>query len=727
MTDSLYAIGDDVPAPSDAKYDTERTAISRVAQFSSAAQETHEDYVKTATNCEDFFFGNQWREADLAEMRANRRPALTINMVLRAILAIYGEYSSMRATIGTKSRSNRAHDVSVTLNKVIEQSLYETDYTTQERDVFVEGLIGARGWLDIRIDDREDPLGAISITAKDPFHVVIPSAAKSYSPEEWPNIWSYDFYTRDEAEEEFGKELAEKIAYTETGTAPGSASTEGETDHEFGEGYSYEQDERKARAKIITEQEWQYRDAYVFIDPNTSDSERIWTTDIDSEGANNLAEENGLILEKRRLRHPRIYVYDSAGLMLKDAWSPYDYITLIPFFPYFLRGRAMGAVENLRSPQEQLNKAESQELHLVNTTSNGGWQMEEDSLVNMTPEELEQKGGKAGLVLVYRRGSKALDKINPNQIPTGVSNMGVKAAKNLIGVSAVNDGMLGITPQNVSGRVVDAKKQSGQAQLQMIFDNLELTRKMVGKAVLSLLQNFFTEERIVRMTSAEVPEGEAAEEIVINQATAAGAIVNDVTLGTYDIVVVTKPKQDVWQDYEFTELLMMREAGAQIPDWELINKSHLSDKKRIVAEMRRAAGLDLTDEEIQKAQLVDQIKIETLRQELLKKQAETARLMAEAKQREAEAQDLLIGQNRRFALGLMRDAESDQMQGNLRLGLAQLSADTQLAKQQIVNNNKLELEDRKMQQAELGMLMSLVSQAEPSPAPAKESLQEDKE
>ena len=43
------------------------------------------------------------------------------------------------------------------------------------------------------------------------------------------------------------------------------------------------------------------------------------------------------------------------------------------------------------SPQEQLNKISSQELHIVNTTANSGWVVESGSLSNMTEEELEER------------------------------------------------------------------------------------------------------------------------------------------------------------------------------------------------------------------------------------------------------------------------------------------------------------------------------------------------
>ena len=54
----------------------------------------------------------------------------------------------------------------------------------------------------------------------------------------------------------------------------------------------------------------------------------------------------------------------------------------------------------------------------------------------------------------------------------------------------------------------------------------------------------------------------------------------------------------------------MREAGAEIPKWMLLQKSHISNKAELVAAARRKVGLDMTPEEQQLQQLTQQLAIE---------------------------------------------------------------------------------------------------------------------
>jgi hypothetical protein len=84
-----------------------------------------------------------------------------------------------------------------------------------------------------------------------------------------------------------------------------------------------------------------------------------------------VAKEFGLHIIKKLVRRIR-WTVTADNVVLHDDWSPYKHFTIVPYFPYFRRGVTIGLVENLIDPQELLNKSESQNLHIVNTTANSG-------------------------------------------------------------------------------------------------------------------------------------------------------------------------------------------------------------------------------------------------------------------------------------------------------------------------------------------------------------------
>ena len=66
-------------------------ASDQYARFAYMRDNGHLDFVLKADKCDQFFVGNQWLEADLYALRAQRRPALTINKIISTIGTILGE------------------------------------------------------------------------------------------------------------------------------------------------------------------------------------------------------------------------------------------------------------------------------------------------------------------------------------------------------------------------------------------------------------------------------------------------------------------------------------------------------------------------------------------------------------------------------------------------------------------------------------------------------------
>ena len=65
-------------------------ASDQYARFAYMRDNGHLDFVLKADKCDQFFVGNQWLESDLYALRAQRRPALTINKIISTIGTILG-------------------------------------------------------------------------------------------------------------------------------------------------------------------------------------------------------------------------------------------------------------------------------------------------------------------------------------------------------------------------------------------------------------------------------------------------------------------------------------------------------------------------------------------------------------------------------------------------------------------------------------------------------------
>lgn len=611
------------------------TARQNHARYVRARDNGHDQYVQLASKLDGFYTGEgQWDEETRAKLEKEGRPALTFNMILAVINTALGEHVRRDLQLAYKPRRNASREVASVLSKLTMQLLHANRFKYLEMMVMADGLIQDRGFFDVRMDFSDHLQGEVKITALDPVTVVLDPDAKEYDPATWNEVMVTRWMSLDEIAGLYGKAKAELIESTvAAGDAIRYDSIRFEEksfagDQSIGHSYVYDAadstENRDIRSvRVVERQYYRWVEERMFVDPATGDMSEVpggW----DEARAEAFALQMGLMLHSRPGRRVR-WTVSADQVELYDDWSLYRTFTVVPFFPYFRRGTPFGMIRNLVGPQEYLNKTRSQELHIVNTTANSGWTVEEGTLVNMTEDELEERGAETGLVLVHARNSNAPQKIQPNQVPSGLDRISEKAAFAIREISGVNDGMLGMSAPSVSGVALDRKTAQGQVQLEVPAQHMELTRRLLGEKILELVQDFYTEERVLHVTYDHDPR-QPEEQIVINALDAAGRLVNDVTRGDYDLVISTLPARSNFDESQFADLMDMRLNGIAIPDPIIIRHSNLAERDQIADEVQKLLGqAEPTEQEIELMQIQQQLQIQTV-------QAELQKLMAQAEQ-----------------------------------------------------------------------------------------------
>ena len=619
--------------------------------YTRARDNGHQDYIAVAKRCDAFYRGEQWDYADLATLDDQGRPALTINTILPTINTVLGEQSTRRMDVTFKPRSSGQQEIADTLTKLFLQISDNNKMDWVEAQVFSDGLIQDRGWFDVRIDFDDHIQGEVRITAKDPLDIIIDPDAKDYDPRTWNEIYETRWMSLDEIEEVYGQKQADKLRITvEQGSALGTDSIEYE-EVRYGDTYSgveYQQgntvnpEENRAlrSVRVIERQYYRLKECMFFVDNITGDMREVpynWT----KKKRESFADEFALEILTKLVRKVR-WTVTADLVVLHDDWSPYDHFTLVPYFPFWRRGRPFGMVRNLISPQEQLNKISSQELHIVNTTANSGWIIESGSLSGMDADDLEEHGAETGLVLEFNRGSTPPGKIPPNQIPTGLDRISQKAALNIKSISGISDAMLGTESAEVSGVAIQAKQNRGAMMIQVPLDNLAKTRQYLAEKILNLVQAYYTEERLIQIVNESDPM-KSSQPVVLNQTTPEGNIINDLTVGEYDVVVASSPARDNFDEMQFAEALSLRQAGVPIPDDIIVDYSHLARKGEVAQRIRQMQGTEPpTEEEAKLLEFQMEAQIQAIQLEIAKLEAEVAKLQAEAQLNISKAEENMV-------------------------------------------------------------------------------------
>jgi hypothetical protein len=643
----------------------------------------HLNFVQKANQCESYFYGDQWNPIHKRRLESQGKPVLVINKVFSTLITVMGEQLQNQATVGFLPKASGTPETAEALNKIYIHIMNDNDIKNQESELFDEGVIGSRAFYDVRMDFDDSMKGEVNISLLNSKNVIIDPDADSYDPDDWGEVYvtkwmspndirmmyndkdAADLKLKARSDFNYGIDSVASLHNTFAGLqqyAP--AATTGVADKDV-----------RRYIRVVERQFRVVRRVEHFVDLETGDTRRV-PEDWDPARIAGVAEKYGLGIIKKKVKDIRWTVV-ADNYVLHDEWSPYQHFTPVPFFPIFHKGKTIGLVENLISPQEYLNKTTSQELHVVNTTANSGWQMEENQLVNMDADELEQRGAETGLVLVRKEGSAPLEKINPNQVPTGLDRISFKADEHIKEISGVSDSQRGMDRADVAAKAIQAKQAAGGVNQAKVMFNLARTRALLAKRVLSIVQEFYTEERLIRITGGGL--NDESEELTVNQVSPEGEIANDLTIGEYQVVITDMPARDNYEESQFQEAVQLRELGIAVPDAVLVEHSHLNRKEEIAASIKEAQGGGETTEAEQQAQQLEleirQLELEEKKVGIMQKQADATYTAARARKTEAEAQQ--VGNNSENLIKM------EQLRGELQLKREELAAELALKKEEL--------------------------------------------
>ena len=664
----------------------------------------HRQYMDLAKRCEDFFAGCQWDPRDLALLRAQRRPALTINQILRTVSNVLGEQIFNRTDISFRPRNEGAtSEVADALTKVFMQISDNNQLAWQRSDLFCDGIITGRGYIDARLDFSDSLRGEIRLNLLNPRNVMPDADADNYDPDTWTDVVTTRWMSVDEIELLYSKADADILRNRfQSGFMAPYAMDSFDDRERFGNprevftSFGVGPLSGSMRSIRVIERQYKKLDRMDhFVDLATGDTRQVPTSWDQAMIVDHLAKNPGLAIIKRLVNRIRWCVV-ADNVVLHDDWSPYKHFTVIPYFPYFRRGRTIGLVENLLGPQELLNKVSSQELHVINTTANSGWKIKKGALTNMTTGELEQRGSSSGIVLELDDMDSA-EKIQPNQVPSGLDRISYKAEEHIKTISGVSDYQTGFAREDVSAKAVQQNKASGSTNTVKVMDNLNRTDHILARNVLDMIQEYYTEERLVVITTDRLTR--ESESFKVNQVTPEGDIINDLTLGEYGVISTTQPERDTFEDSQFDQAVALRtDVGIPIPDRFILQSSRLRDKAAIVQALEG-------DQESPEAQMQKELQQRAMLADVSIKEADASSKTAEAKLKVAKTQrEMAMAQNeaaggpeaelqlKREEMEMELALKQQEMEQELALARAKMEQELQLKREEHALNMQLKQE-----------------------------------
>lgn len=399
----------------------------------------------------------------------------------------------------------------------------------------------------------------------------------------------------------------------------------------------------------------------------------------------------GSMLVDRMMMRVHIAVFTEQA-MLGMGPSPYRHnrFTLTPVWCY-RRSRdrlPYGTIRRVRDIQMDLNKRASKALFMLNTN-----QVVAEEGATDDWELLRDEADRPDGLIVHKPGRKVEIK-RDTDAATGQITMMQLAQTTIQRSAGVADENMGRQTNAVSGEAIKARQLQGSVVTTEPFDNLRLAVQVQGEKQLSLVEQWYTEEKVIRLTGAKG----ALEWVKVNvpepQPDGSVRYLNDITASMADFVVSEQDYAGTLRQVMFESLNNL--ASRLPPEVSLrvltiaMEFSDLPNKDEIAEQIRKLTGerdpnKEMTPEEQAQAEEQAMAQAEAMQVQremamaaLEEQRAKVREINARAAKLEAEAgaqgagmdagmQDALMGVRSKAA------AEIDKLTEQLRKAQAELA------------------------------------------------------
>jgi hypothetical protein len=327
--------------------------------------------------------------------------------------------------------------------------------------------------------------------------------------------------------------------------------------------------------------------------------------------------------------------------------TPYRH-NRFPFTPLWCyrrdkTGLPYGMIRRMRGVQQDINWRASKALHILSTNKTLA---REGSIPDV--DKWAEESARADALLIYK-GEKPDINIDRQLAPAHLDFMS-RSIQWIQSMSGVTDENLGRRTNATSGVAIEARQDQGSLATAGIFDSLHFSKQVSGEKRLSLIEQFFEEEKQFRITNRRG----TPVYVTINS----GLPEDDITATKADFVISEDEWRATLRQSQTEELVnLLKEIGPVAPQAVLVvldlvvEGMDIANRDEIVRRIRQVSGMsdpdatEPTPEEIEKQ--AKQAKLEEqedrLREaEIAEKENSGAQKGAAAGKLEAETQNMAV-------------------------------------------------------------------------------------
>jgi|GEM_PF-4434069 len=547
-----------------------------MAEFLVLKDKRRATWDKMAEKCTRYVFGDQWSAEEKAQIKGE---PVKHNLILPAVDLILGHFLNNRGDVVAKPVDEYGDDELADIITAVMKNIENINrIEDQDKQQFLKGIITGFGVKELWLDTEEDYKGIIRCQTKSGDDYFRDTDSRQYDYTDARFLFKTLWMTKEDVKRTYGKAIADKISFDpeakdaegisggkETAASTWSGNSNdygnvGDAKNEFSDetiqnmfrnGY----DVNKKLIRLVEKYYKVWEEKKIIYDP---DSQQF----VDFEKIPKELQE--LFTDKviyKTVPHIHLTSVLGDGILAEDIpLKAKEFYQLFNFYyPYWLDGKYMGIVENLLSPQDETNHRHSAAVKILSSIAKTGFMYEEDAISDEEAVGLEDTLSRPGFVQKLEAGAISQGKIKEFQghpdIPPSLTQQIQMEEGEIKYISGANDAIQGIAPRSQSGSAKKSDIDQSAVRLTPIIDNFKESRILTGKAIIWWIQNYYTEERVIRVIGQNPQD--TGEALTINKQTVAG-IFNDMTIGNYDVVLDFEGKTKSERERTYWQLIEMQ-------------------------------------------------------------------------------------------------------------------------------------------------------------------------
>lgn len=411
------------------------TDINKFRRWFREAVTASNDWQREAQEDYDFVSGTQWTEDEIRTFEHQSRPAITINRIKPLLNVLSGYQRLNRYDVDFLPRTNDDTQICEVRKGLTKYILDTSDYDSQESQAFMDAAVGGLGWLDVGYEFNEDQTdGEAYVRREDPFSVYVDPESRKIDYSDAKYICRAKWVSKDDLIEAYPEHKdginAQYTVY----------DSEEKTEGNKVDPLWYKRDLQKARLVEV----W-YKTRERVTEYYLTDGRAVPESEMQTEYVLNGMVERWQEVSRIKVRCA-VFV---DTIMLEHMDSPYQHgeFPLVPVICYYYGANDIpaGIVRDLKDPQREINRRRIQQLHILNTSGNGGGWIEDDAMTEDQWHEFETEANTPGHFQKVRPQAIAGGKIRERQManpPAALIQAESQAQDDLVRISGINEALI---------------------------------------------------------------------------------------------------------------------------------------------------------------------------------------------------------------------------------------------------------------------------------------------